>query len=374
LVENSIKKLPSIQILSPYFNEFQVICFFKKRNMVYNPLFLGGCTPIFEPDQGNRMPIIAVKNLKKYFPVTGGVFLRRTGWVYAVDDVSFTVNRGETLGIVGESGCGKTTLGRCIMGMYDFNQGEVYACSQQISTLSSTQKRKLALKLQMIFQDPFESLDPRQTVAQILEEKYRIHGKAGDTLKETIEKLIEQVGLLPDALSKYPHEFSGGQRQRIGIARALALDPTLIIGDEPVSALDVSIQAQIINLLIRLKQSFDLSMIIISHDLAVVEYICDRIIVMYLGKIVESSDFSSLYANPRHPYTQTLLSAIPVPDPEKKTQRIILKGDLPSPINPPSGCRFHTRCPQRMAICETLEPEMKRFGSGHTAACHLYKN
>jgi peptide/nickel transport system ATP-binding protein/oligopeptide transport system ATP-binding protein len=374
LVENSIKKLSSIQILSPYFNEFKVICFFKKRNMVYNPLFLGGCTPIFEPDQGNRMPIIAVKNLKKYFPVTGGVFLRRTGWVYAVDDVSFTVNRGETLGIVGESGCGKTTLGRCIMGMYDFNQGEVYACSQQISTLSSTQKRKLALKLQMIFQDPFESLDPRQTVGQILEEKYRIHGQAGDTLKETIEKLIEQVGLLPDALSKYPHEFSGGQRQRIGIARAISMEPDIIVCDEPVSALDVSVQSKILNLLLELQKTMGLTYVFISHDLSVVRHISDRIAVMYLGKIVEIGDAQTIYNQACHPYTKALLSAVPFPDPTSGKQRILLKGEVPSVENPPPGCRFNTRCSHAQKICTRTEPQLSanKTEPSHLTACHFF--
>ncbi len=320
-------------------------------------------------------PLLRVDDLKVHFPIKKGFFGKTSGVVHAVDGVSFKLKKGETLGIVGESGCGKTTAGLAAMHLIRPSNGHVFWKGEDIGKMSPRKLRALRQKMQLIFQDPYSSLNPRMTIRQIINDPMDIHRVfTGKERKDRLNFLLDTVGLSPNAADRYPHEFSGGQRQRIGIARALALDPTLIIGDEPVSALDVSIQAQIINLLIRLKQSFDLSMIIISHDLAVVEYICDRIIVMYLGKIVESSDFSSLYANPRHPYTQTLLSAIPVPDPEKKTQRIILKGDLPSPINPPSGCRFHTRCPQRMAICETLEPEMKRFGSGHTAACHLYEN
>ena len=318
-------------------------------------------------------PLLKIDNLKVHFPVKKGFFGTTGGVVHAVDGVSFQLKKGETLGIVGESGCGKTTVGMAAMHLTPPTGGRVFWKGDDIGKMSPVKLRALRQKMQLIFQDPYSSLNPRMTVRQILSDPMDIHKVfTGKERKERLEFLLTTVGLSPHAADRYPHEFSGGQRQRIGIARALALDPTLIIGDEPVSALDVSIQAQIINLLIRLKHTFDLSMIIISHDLAVVEYLCDRIIVMYLGKIVESAGFSSLYSNPRHPYTQTLLSAIPVPDPEKKTNRIILKGDVPSPIDPPGGCRFHTRCPQKMAICEIQEPEMKRFGSGHSAACHLY--
>ncbi len=320
------------------------------------------------------MPIIEVKNLKKYFPVTGGVFLRRTGWVYAVDDVSFTVSRGETLGIVGESGCGKTTLGRCIMGMYDLTHGEITACSQKVSKLNSTQRRKLAAKLQMIFQDPFESLDPRQTVRQILEEKYRIHNKAGHDIDSVINKLIKQVGLLPDSLSKYPHEFSGGQRQRIGIARAVSMEPDIIICDEPVSALDVSVQSKILNLLLELQEKLGLTYIFISHDLSVVRHISDRIAVMYLGKIVEIGDAQTIYNHACHPYTKALLSAIPIPDPEGRKDRILLKGEVPSVENPPPGCRFNTRCKYAKKICSKTEPKLfaNENKSSHLTACHFF--
>jgi oligopeptide/dipeptide ABC transporter ATP-binding protein len=358
----------------PILKSFRLFVFLKNGTWYIIPCFWAAAPPIFEPEQGYSMPIIAVKNLKKYFPVTGGVFLRRTGWVYAVDDVSFTVNRGETLGIVGESGCGKTTLGRCIMGMYDFNQGEVYACSQQVSTLKSTQRRKLALKLQMIFQDPFESLDPRQTVGQILEEKYRIHGQTGDNLKQTIEKLIEQVGLLPDALSKYPHEFSGGQRQRIGIARAISMEPDIIVCDEPVSALDVSVQSKILNLLLELQKRMGLTYVFISHDLSVVRHISDRIAVMYLGKIVEIGNAQTIYNQACHPYTKALLSAVPFPDPGSAKQRILLKGEVPSVENPPPGCRFNTRCSHAQKICRRTEPQLlaNETEPSHLTACHFF--
>lgn len=320
------------------------------------------------------MPIIEVKNLKKYFPVMGGVFLGRTGWVYALDDVSFTVNRGETLGVVGESGCGKTTLGRCIMGMYDFTQGEVIAAGQRVSRLNSTRRRKLAANLQMIFQDPFESLDPRQTVRQILEEKYRIHNQAGVDLEANINKLIDQVGLLPDSLSKYPHEFSGGQRQRIGIARAVSMEPAIIICDEPVSALDVSVQSKILNLLLDLQSKMGLTYVFISHDLSVVRHISDRIAVMYLGKIVEIADAKDIYTGACHPYTKALLSSIPVPDPGRVKERILLKGEVPSVENPPPGCRFNTRCGYAKEICRQTEPPLFANGAtpSHLTACHFF--
>jgi oligopeptide/dipeptide ABC transporter ATP-binding protein len=324
--------------------------------------------------KGNIMPIIEVKNVKKYFPVTGGVFLRRKGWVYALDDVSFTVNRGETLGIVGESGCGKTTLGRCIMGMYKFTEGEVIACNQKISKLNSSKRRTLALKLQMIFQDPFESLDPRQTVGQILEEKYRIHNRTRENLDSVIHKLIDQVGLLPDSLLKYPHEFSGGQRQRIGIARAVSMEPDIIICDEPVSALDVSVQSKILNLLLELQEKMGLTYVFISHDLSVVRHVSDRIAVMYLGKIVEIGDAQDIYDHACHPYTTALLSAIPVPDPKSGKKRIVLKGEVPSVENPPPGCRFNTRCEYAKQICIETEPPLfaNKKDPSHLTACHFF--
>ncbi|MDT8377992.1 MAG: ABC transporter ATP-binding protein [Desulfotignum sp.] len=320
------------------------------------------------------MAILEVRRLKKYFPVLGGVFLRRTGWVHAVDDVSFSVEKGETFGLVGESGCGKTTLGRCIMGLYVPTRGSVTVLERSLSNLSALNKKKLASHLQMIFQDPYESLDPRQTVQQILEEKYRIHGYARADLSEEIQQLLSQVGLSRDSLSKYPHEFSGGQRQRIGIARAVSMHPEIIICDEPVSALDVSVQSKILNLLLDLQQSLGLTYVFISHDLSVVRHMSDKIGVMYLGCIVEMADAQDIYDDARHPYTRALLSAIPVPDPETDMQRIILTGEVPSVENPPPGCRFHTRCPHAAAICRQKVPPLITRGNktSHVAACHFF--
>ena len=320
------------------------------------------------------MAILEVKNLKKYFPVTSGVFLRRTGWVYALDGVSFTLNKGETLGVVGESGCGKTTLGRCLMGLYDPSDGQVIIKDGPVSKLNSQQKKELALNLQMIFQDPFESLNPRQTVKEILEEKYIIHGKKTGDLDSEINDLIKRVGLLPDSLSKFPHEFSGGQRQRIGIARAISLEPDIIICDEPVSALDVSVQSKILNLLLKLQQTMGLTYIFISHDLSVVKHISDRIAVMYLGKIVEMADANDIYNNGKHPYTNALLSSIPIPDPEYSRTRIVLKGEVPSVENPPVGCRFNTRCDHVQNICLEKEPKLLKNSQdpGHLTACHFF--
>ena len=320
------------------------------------------------------MAILEVKNLKKYFPVTKGIFLRRTGWVYALDGVSFALKKGETLGVVGESGCGKTTLGRCIMGLYNPSEGQVIIKNQEISKFSPALRKKLALNLQMIFQDPFESLNPRQTVREILEEKYIIHGKKKGGLNSSINELIERVGLTQDDLTKFPHEFSGGQRQRIGIARAISLEPEIIICDEPVSALDVSVQSKILNLLNELQSSLELTYIVISHDLSVVKHISDKIAVMYMGKIVETAHADSVYNRGRHPYTKALLSSVPVPDPELKRERIILKGEVPSVENPPSGCRFNTRCEYVESICKTKAPELFENSENpdHLTACHLF--
>jgi peptide/nickel transport system ATP-binding protein/oligopeptide transport system ATP-binding protein len=320
------------------------------------------------------MTILNVSRIIKYFPVLGGVFLRRTGWVHAVDDVSFSVEKGKTFGLVGESGCGKTTLGRCIMGLYDLTGGSVAVQGQSISNLTGFQKKKLATHLQMIFQDPYESLDPRQTVQQILEEKYRIHGHDSSHLSREIRQLLSQVGLSKDSLSRYPHEFSGGQRQRIGIARAVSMHPEIIICDEPVSALDVSVQSKILNLLLELQQTLGLTYVFISHDLSVVRHMSDQIGVMYLGKIVEMADAQDIYDNARHPYTRALLSAVPVPDPDTEPRRIILTGEVPSVENPPSGCRFHTRCPHVADICRQEPPALISRGNDtcHVAACHFF--
>ncbi len=318
--------------------------------------------------------IVRVKRLKKYFPVYGGIFLRHKGWIYAVDDVSFEVKQGETLGIVGESGCGKTTLGRCIAGLYKPHSGNIIFQGHDIANLNAKQLKAIRLKMQMIFQDPFESLNPRHTIGQILKEKYYIHNKKKSDMDKEISGLLERVGLSPDAMVKFPHEFSGGQRQRIGIARAISLQPEMIVCDEPVSALDVSVQSQILNLLLKLQMEMNLTYVFISHDLSVVKHISDRIAVMYLGRIVELADADSIYENACHPYTKALLSAIPVPVPGIVKKRIILAGDVPSSEHPPKGCRFHTRCPYKKAICEYEEPMLESVnntGISHYSACHF---
>jgi len=318
------------------------------------------------------MALIEVENLKKYFAVKKGLLSRTVGEVRAVDGVSFTINRGETLGLVGESGCGKTTVGRTILRLIEPTAGRVIFNGENLLELNGEQLRSLRASFQIIFQDPFSSLDPRMNVSQIIAEPIRNHMKVSKTeIRQRVAYLMERVGLHPEQISRYPHEFSGGQRQRIGIARALALNPLAIICDEPVSALDVSIQAQVINLLARLQEEMQLSYLFIAHDLSVVEHISDRVAVMYLGRIVELATDKALYQNPLHPYSQALLSAVPVPDPEISRKKILLQGDVPSPMNPPTGCTFHTRCPECMDICSQEIPVFKNMGNDHWVACHL---
>ncbi len=321
--------------------------------------------------------LLQVRNLVMHFPITKGVlFQKKIGAVQAVDNISFDIYRGETLGLVGESGCGKSTAGRAILQLYKPTSGQVIFEGKDLTKLPPEEMRRMRRHLQIIFQDPYASLNPRMTVENIIGEPLLVHGVVKDKkeLREQVQELLQLVGLNPYFANRYPHEFSGGQRQRIGIARALALRPSFIVADEPVSALDVSIQAQIVNLMEDLQDKFKLTYLFIAHDLSVVRHISDRVAVMYLGKIVEIADRDSLYKDPLHPYTKALLSAVPIPDPkvEKKRERIILTGDVPSPINPPSGCRFHTRCPFVMDICREKEPPLTDQGGGHSVACWLY--
>jgi oligopeptide transport system ATP-binding protein len=317
--------------------------------------------------------LVEVQDLVKYFPIHAGLLSRHVGDVKAVDGVSFTIARGETLGLVGESGSGKTTIGRLLLRLLPATRGKVFFDGANVLEMGRGDVRKIRRAMQIIFQDPFASLNPRMTVGDIVGEPLRIHHLAtGKAVDERVKELLQLVGLQPYHANRYPHEFSGGQRQRVGIARSLAVDPQFIVCDEPVSALDVSIQAQVINLLEDLQERLGLTYLFIAHDLSVVRHISTRVAVMYVGKIVELADRNALYHNPLHPYTQALLSAIPIPDPklESKRKRIVLTGDIPSPVNPPTGCRFHTRCPIAFERCSVEEPAFKDYGAGHFAACH----
>lgn len=321
---------------------------------------------------GGSAPLIEVEHLKKYFPIRKGLLAREVARVHAVDDVTFAVREGETLGLVGESGCGKSTLGRTIVRLLEPTEGSVVFEGRDISKLGTRALRPLRRQMQMVFQDPYASLNPRKRVGSIIGTPLKIHGVARSERRQRVQELLETVGLSPEHYNRYPHEFSGGQRQRIGVARALALNPKLIVADEPVSALDVSIQSQMLNLLDDLQRELQLTYIFIAHDLGVVRHVSNRIAVMYLGKLVELSPAEELYQRPIMPYTEALLSAVPIPDPDLSHQRerIVLQGDVPSPINPPSGCRFHPRCRYMTDICREVEPPLVDYGRGHLAACH----
>ncbi|HEY4434057.1 MAG TPA: dipeptide ABC transporter ATP-binding protein [Candidatus Cybelea sp.] len=321
----------------------------------------------------NNGSLIEVKDLFKYFPIHAGLMSRHVADVRAVDGVSFRIEEGETLGLVGESGSGKTTIGRLLLRLLPATKGEIIFENRDVLAMNRNEIRRLRRSIQIIFQDPFASLNPRMSIGEIIAEPLRIHGIAsGKAVDERVQELLSLVGLQPYHANRYPHEFSGGQRQRVGVARALAVDPRFIVCDEPVSALDVSIQAQVINLLEDLQKKFKLTYLFIAHDLSVVRHISTRVAVMYVGKIVELADRDALYERPMHPYTQALLSAIPIPDPvlEKRRKRIVLTGDIPSPVNPPPGCRFHTRCPVAFERCKIEEPPLREYAPGHFAACH----
>lgn len=327
----------------------------------------GGKTPLGEA------PLLEVTDLKKYYPVSGAsLFSRKQQSVKAVDGLTFQIERGETLGFVGESGCGKSTLGRVILRLVEPTSGEVNFDGRRVFELNKQELRELRREFQIIFQDPYASLDPRKTVRDTIGEAFRIHNLGTPKeIEDSVREMLNLVGLRPEHINRYPHEFSGGQRQRIGIARALALRPKFVVCDEPVSALDVSIQSQVINLMKKLQEQLDLTYLFISHDLRIVKHICDRVAVMYLGTLVEVAGKQELYRSPQHPYTKALLSAIPTTNPFQKRDRIILQGDVPSPTNPPSGCRFHTRCPLAQEICKVEQPALRDLGGGHLAACHF---
>ena len=317
--------------------------------------------------------LLIVNDLKKYFPVRSGVLQRVTAWVKAVDGVSFTIREGETFGLVGESGCGKTTVGRTILRLTPPTGGQVFFDGEDIFAIGKRELKAMRRNMQIVFQDPYSSLDPRMPVGEAIAEGMRIHNLGTSAERaDTIAELLKKVGMNPYHARRYPHEFSGGQRQRIGIARALALQPKFIVADEPVSALDVSVQSAVLNLMRSLQQEFGLTYLFIAHNLSVVEHISDRVGVMYLGKMVEMTSRKALFQNPLHPYTQALMSAIPIPYPHRKQERILLTGDVPSPLHPPSGCRFHTRCPRVMDVCKEVEPPFGQKGADHWVACHLY--
>ena len=328
-------------------------------------------SPNGAPTRMERKKLIEVNHLVKYFPVRAGLLQRVRAWVKAVDDISFFINEGETFGLVGESGCGKTTVGRTILRLIPSTSGEVLFDGRNVFDAEDDELKTLRRDMQIIFQDPYSSLDPRLPIGESISEGLRVHtGLSGQERYDIVAEMLTRVGMRAEHARRYPHEFSGGQRQRIGIARALALRPKFIVCDEPVSALDVSIQAQVLNILRELQRDFGLTYLFIAHNLSVVEHFSERVGVMYLGKMVEMASRDALYADPLHPYTQALMSAIPVPDPTVRRQRILLEGDVPSPLNPPTGCRFHTRCPLAFDLCSQEEPPLKDYGGGHFAACH----